>query len=374
VTRIEDRLRDAYEAAAQTVGPDSVPSLPDRTPAEYAGGIARRRRRLAIPLAAAAAIGLIAATTWLARQHTDRPTGSSPAAGGRAPAPPFIVGIRGSRDLGVYSARTGKLLTRVAPPGRGLSFRYTAATRDSRSFVVAVTSTTGGCSTLFYRLRLTHAGRPAGLTRLAVPRAQSQTPYGLAVSADGSTIAYSSGPCNGGSGRVSVARVGSPAVRTWPLRSEGVQDLSLTPRGRVLYFFATSVLGGDGTVRALRTDAPAGPAGSRSRVVLPATAGLGEGGGFSLARHGLVLLACSEAGHNATLTAYRPATGARLTVIHTFRHVTMAPCNVTATPEGSRALVSEIGPGLGTRVDLTTGRVQPFPASAVPDPPLSLSW
>jgi hypothetical protein len=388
VNAIEDRLRDAYRAAAETVGPDSVPDLSGLPAADRArtgrrgiphspGG--QRWRRLAIPVAAAVAVSLIATTAWLARPGGSRPSGLGPAIGGSAPAPPFIVGSSGSSParLTVYRATTGQVLARIPAPGRGLDLYHTAATRNDRVFVVAAARTNGGCYTLFYRLLLTRSGRLASMTRLAVPRAQNMMAYGVAASADGMTIAYTAGPCDGGHGQVGVLHVGSQAVRTWSLQSEGALSPSLSPDGRLLYFVNTTVLGGDGTVRALRTDAPPGPVARRARVMLSAKAGISESGSIALARHGQVLLACSVSQHVAYLSVFRPATGTRFAVsqsVHSWPHVSVLPCTITVTPDGSRALVSTIVPGIGTRVDLATGRARPIPGSHRGNPPEALSW
>ena len=149
---------------------------------------------------------------------------------------------------------------------------------------------------------------------------------------------------------------------------------SLSPDGRMLYFVNTTVLAGDGTVRALRTDAPAGPANRRARIVLPASAWDSESGSIALARHGRTLLVCSAAHQVATLTAYSAATGGRLAVVRTWQHVNALPCQVTATPAGNRALVSVIAPGLGIRVDLATGHATAFPDAHSGNPPEGMSW
>lgn len=382
---IEDQLRDAYRAAADTVGPDSVPALPDLS----ASGRARpgtrsalgrthgqRWRRLAIPVAAAVAVSLIATTAWLARSGGSPSGGLGPAVGGSAPAPPFIVGFSGYTGgrLTVYQATTGQVLARIAAPGRGFDTLHAAATSSGRSFVVAASRTKGGCYTRFYRLRLTPGGHLDSMTPLAVPLARGALTYGVAASADGKTVAYTAGPCDGGHGQVGVLHVGSQAIRTWPLSSEGAMSPSLSPDGRLLYFVNTTVFGGDGTVRALRTDAPPGPATRRARIVLPASAWNSESGSITLARHGRALLVCSVTHHAATLAAYNPATGHRFSVVRTWQHIDVVPCDVTATPAGNRALVSDIGPGLGFRVDLATGHARTFPDGHSGNPPVAPAW
>jgi hypothetical protein len=381
VNAIEDRLRDAYRAAADTVGPDSIPALTDvRAPGRGRTGSrgipaspgGQRWRKLAIPVAAAVAVSAIAATAWLARPDGGPSGGLGPAPGGGA-APPFIVGPPGQHGLAVYSATTGKALAHIPDPGRGLDFLKTAATANDRAFVVSAARTKGGCYTLFYRLLLTREGRLASMTRLAVPRARNQIAYGVAASADGRTIAYTAGPCDGGHGRVSVLHVGSQAVRTWSLTSEGATSPALSPDGRMLYFASSTVLAGDGTVRALRTDAPPGPVSRRARVLLPASAWDSESGSITLARQGRALLVCSLHQETATLAAYSPASGTRLSVIRSWQaDPTAGACMVTATPAGNRALISGTEPGLGTRADLTTGRFRRIPAQAG-TPPAGIS-
>ena len=68
---MEDELRDAYQAAAETVRPDSIRGLPDQAaraarPAFRPASLARSRRaRVLVPLAAAAAVAAIAVTASL---------------------------------------------------------------------------------------------------------------------------------------------------------------------------------------------------------------------------------------------------------------------------------------------------------------------
>ena len=97
---LEDRLRDAYQAAVQTVRPetvlaDGVRGLHDRGRGRQRGGgpgsrpHARPGSRLLIPLAAAVAVvAVVAGTTVLARPTT----GGRAAGHGHAPAGPAAIG------------------------------------------------------------------------------------------------------------------------------------------------------------------------------------------------------------------------------------------------------------------------------------------
>jgi hypothetical protein len=384
VNTIEDRLRDAYRAAADTVGPDSVPDLADRpapgrarTERAIRDG-SRRWRRLAIPVAAAAAVSLIATTVWLARPDGTRPNGPGGLIGsGTATAPPFIVGVPAGKpsQLAVYSASTGRALAAIPAPGSGLGFVQTAPTSNNRAFIVAVARLHGGCSTQFYRLLLTADGRLASMTKLDFPAAPTALLDGMAATPDGKTIAWSGGGCaGGGHGTITVvtAHGGSVVSRHWSLQEEGVADMSLSPDGRMLYFLNRLGSGG-GVIRALRTSAKPGPMVRRSRAMgWGGSASLRQDGGIALARGGRVQLVCVVVPGAAILASYNLATS-RVHTIHTWRHVVATPCAIATTADGKRALVSGIVPGIGTRVDLAAGRVQPI-AGHLASPPGALSW
>jgi DNA-binding beta-propeller fold protein YncE len=61
VNTIEDRLRDAYRAATQTIRPETIPALPERATRAKRSKIRSRRVRVLVPLAAAAAVVAVAA-------------------------------------------------------------------------------------------------------------------------------------------------------------------------------------------------------------------------------------------------------------------------------------------------------------------------
>lgn len=369
MNRLEGRLRDAYQAAAQTVRPETIPAPPARL--DPTGTSGRRRARFVIPLTAAAAVALIAVAAWaIGQQVGQTPLGTAYRLGPAAARalPPFLVTIPSTgRDLMIYRAATGQPLARTAPP-RGLTFDAVAATGDNRSFIVAGSVS---CSTRFYRLRLSRQGRSARLSALAVPEVHANYVKSMSASADGRTIAYSSEACASDAGRLSVAHVGQAAVRSWPLRS--AMYLSLSADGRFLYFDSSTVFGGDGTVRVMHTDAPRRHLLRHARILLPASSGIDETGSTTVLPGG-VMLGCLERGQIAILAAYNATTGAELGVIHSWPHTDAAPCTVTAAPAGGHAFIWVSAPGLGTQVDLVTGRARPEPGRPSANPPNGVAW
>jgi hypothetical protein len=386
MTSTEDRRRDAFRADAQTIQPGTIrprASLAD-VPQPAPGGRARGtgsagpRRRLLIPLSAAAAVAAIVAAVALVSSGSSplvppvRPWTAAPAGPVRA-APRYLVGLL-RNGVGVYDAGTGRRITLVTPPRGGLEFDGAAATSNDRVFVVAASSQHHGCYTDLYRLSLTAGGRLAGLAPLAVPRVAGALlgSTALTASTSGQVIGYSAGNCSGGHGWAGVIRLASRQVRRWALTSEGLYSLSMSPGGQTLFFDDSQVYGGDGTIRALPTSAPAGPLMRRARIVLPASSGLDQTGSVAVTGGGKILLGCRETQRTAVLASYATATGRELAVLHTWRHVDTAPCEISVTPSGGYALVTDIDSGLGSRLDLYTGRARAIGGGA--GQPVGIAW
>jgi hypothetical protein len=386
MTSTEDRLRDAFRADAQTIEPGTIRPRADLAGlAELApGGRARRtgsagpRRRLLIPLSAAAAVlAIVAAVTLVSSGSSPvgpavRPLSAAPG-GPVQPAPRYLVGQL-SNGLGVYDATTGRRITVITPPRGGLEFDGAAATSNDRDFVVAASPQHHGCYTDLYHLSLTAGGRLAGLAPLPVPRVAGALlgSTALTVSASGQVIGYSAGNCGSGHGWAGVIRLASRQVRRWSLTSEGLFSLSMSPDGQTLFFDDTQVYGGDGTIRALPTSAPPGPVLRRARIVLPASSGLDQTGTVAVAGRGKILLGCRENQHNAVLASYAAATGRELAVLHTWPHADAVPCEISVTPSGGFVLLADIGNGLGSRLNLYTGRARAIGGGA--GQPEGIAW
>ena len=248
MTTIEDRLRAATRAAADTVAPGSAPPLrlPDR---EHDGGPVRRpapARRWpgwAAPLAAAAAVTVIfvgvPVVTRLAHlpQNRPGPAGAVTVPLRRAPSvagavPPYAVGLapgplaaQSTRAV-VRATASGTVLATLTPPRGYSSFTWVSAAADGRTFVLAAHGPGPATAprrardrTAFFLLRLDPPAGTARLAPLPVPP-QPDPPRlgdpisGIALSPDGSELAVAMGTQSGASG-LKLFDLRSGSVRVW---------------------------------------------------------------------------------------------------------------------------------------------------------------
>ena len=278
---IEDRLRDAYRDAAETVTPDSIRQLGEHVHA-LSSPRARRPPRITprfmiMPLAAASAVALIAVLTTVvvpriiagARSAADSPTTGSPS--GR-----FAVAVTGgsahyvtsAQTLTIFNALSGASIGTIQAPHRGLYFSG-VATGDGRHFVAELTRP-HVCRTWLYRFRLNASGHPTTLA----PYPLASTPQmlaSIAVSQDNRTFAYAGRGCaRNGPAALAALNLRTMRATRWaiPPRTK-FGSLSLTANGRVLgYDVITLAKFPRSAAYVLRTNAPAGQAASRARVVV----------------------------------------------------------------------------------------------------------
>jgi hypothetical protein len=244
MTTIEDRFRAAAQAVAGTVAPDSAPPLqlpsrPGRRP-----GIPRPPRhsgrpRWVAPLAAAASVIAVIATSLVITSgaHHSQPPAQATAGHqrGQAAVPRYYVALTGGpgpagtgkQHAVVRATATGKVLARITPPAPYATFGAVTAASDDRTFVLAagkwtVTHQSGGTSvnelpTKFFLLRLSKAGQPASLTPLPIP-AQPQGMAGIALSPDGSKLAVATNHRSGVhvvNPAIGVFTLATGSARTW---------------------------------------------------------------------------------------------------------------------------------------------------------------
>ena len=267
------RLRDAFEAAADTV-PGAVAPFSVHDAEQAAHGRARpgdsetgrpelagpgrrlARRRALAPLAAAlAVVAVVAGSVIAVRVLTGaRSPGVAPAGPGQSAQdglPPFFVtwapylptGEQPTQALAVRDAVTGTLLGDVYPPQPGDNIHAVAGVGATRTFVIAV-GREGSCQTRLYDMQLTAAGRLAGYTPLSVAELP-ETVYSLAVSPDGGTVAYAGQYCSGRSADdVGVINLAGQRVRRWTAAGpELITSMSLSGDGSLLAYAATPVQG-----------------------------------------------------------------------------------------------------------------------------------
>ncbi len=395
---IEDRLRDAFRADAETVHPEAV--RPFASPGARPGRPADRRPRgrIVIPVAAAAAVALIAVGTAvvLPRALSDHGRGhQAPPAGIAAgypdgqmpggPPPKFfvaIVSLPGGKfdatELEVVNAATGRITGRITSPGAHRNFQAVAPLGNDKTFVAEASGIR--CDAWFYKFTLTAQGRPAGLTPLAVPMVPGR-PVGLsslATSADGQLLAFTTGRCAAIKARQILGHVGvidlAPRhVTTWSyLVPASPASLSLSANGRLLEMVSNPSGGkpelsiGRNAAWVVRTSAAPGPLAQRYRKLFgpptwPSAAVLSPTGSLTWA---LLPTYHRAALHwQVTLAVYQTTTGRLLRSWHIFpRQGYLSDPSLSASVSGRYLLVFGFNDGV-EKLDLATGKLTRVPGN-----------
>jgi hypothetical protein len=284
---MEDRLRDAFGAAAETVTALDLPGPPttagrSRAARGLQAWASRARMPALVPAAAAACVAVIIVTATLVvpRLLAGPPAGRAGSA--LAGAPRFFAGIANppgqyppSTVLNVYRSATGRVIASVRPPIPGHGFQAVARLGSDRTYVAAVVANHRNCTTRLYRFTVDPRGRPSRLTPLSVPQVTG-TVAELVGSADGNVLAYTAGTCGlHGHMVAGVIHLATRQASAWPYpsrvgrRPATFGSLSLTADGSVLGFLAgpVSPLAAQ-EAWVLPTSAPPGPLAHRARMVL----------------------------------------------------------------------------------------------------------
>jgi hypothetical protein len=374
VTAIEDRLRAAFHADADTIA--HPPPCPGR--ASFRPGGQFTHRRIWIPLAAAASVAavivgaaVIAPKMYAARDHGAASTGRSPK---------FLAAIelRPTPALDIISAATGHVTGQVAAPVRGERFIGVVTAGSDRAFVAAVLSPKS-CATSFYYLRLTTAGAVSRIQPYARPLTKTY-PADLAVSSNLRVLAYVTEPCNptasgGDPYGLSLTHLGGRGyTRRWIFRRGGPSSVSLTANGRVAGFVSNSVVPSrQDLVESewlLPTDSPSGLVQRHYRqVVSPRT------------RSGSLSCVLSPSGGSTLcatptqIASYHTASGHEIRIWRTYPDKYGLAPTLSLSASGRYLLVTYLGPGehRAYGIDLETGRSIKLP-KAVTDFVLSVAW
>jgi hypothetical protein len=238
---MEERVRDAFSAAADTVSAQDLPGPPAPARRSWAAWsprawAPRMRMHALVPIAAAACVTAIVVTaTLVVPKLLAGPTGGR-AGGALAGAPRFFAGITEygqyppKTTLNIYRSTTGRVVASVRPSKPDHEFLAVSKLGSDRAYVVAAATSFGACRTHLYRFTIDHRGRPSRLTPLSVPQFTG-TGAELVSSADGKVLAYTAaGPCARGHTIAGVIHLTTRQVTTWaiPNRPPPVGSLSLT--------------------------------------------------------------------------------------------------------------------------------------------------
>lgn len=279
MSRLEDRLRDAYRDEAGAVTPEGILRLGEQIAAQSRRpprpGRARRWGRWLTPLAAAAAVAVIAITATLV---VPRGPGQSPSRTSPPAAPRFLIEeTTGAFSLPVRNATTGALVAKVTVP-------HGHQDKDNRTYITGVTTSNGrdylvatyatSCRSWIYQFSLDGAGRPSALTPFRpLPTVRSYL-SALTISGNGQMIGYITSPCLDAKPQLNYfnatdIRTGHTTRWIAPIDTD-LDRLSLTADGKQLSY---NVRGPASVVRVIPTDAAPGRAADIGRTVAVAPSG-----------------------------------------------------------------------------------------------------
>jgi hypothetical protein len=393
---MEDRLREAYRSAADTITPDSVGTLNDlinrrARPVDWPR--ARRGRRLLPPIAAAAAVTVIAVLATvvlpgiLGLQRSHGPTAAHS-------APKFLVAYEfGSQVLEVRDVATGAVVAQIKLPkerGRQMLLDSMIAAGNGRTFVLDLRPPSP-CGSWLYQFQLNGRGQPTALTPFPAFHGTATLQTSLyASSSDGRMLAYKVGTCYKQKFRppyLVVLNTVTGKTRQWTLPTHnGIAAMSLSANGDLLAY-ATDANPTD--VRVMPTNAAPGSLTQRSRAVATA-AQFGQHDSITFA-------AISADGSHVSLSVYpqlaylpkgKPLLGqVRVTDIATgqsrlIRVHVLAPGPVTADPSGRYLLVETAQPHKDVQtppvrlaiLDLKTGEFTYLPSAWITNNIPDLTW
>ena len=350
MSTLENRLRDAYRAAADTIDPATIPSL-----AASAGPRAAvpRRVRFAAPLAAAAAVTLAVVIPILVagpaplRHYAQpvKPRATAKPSPPASPALPAFTLVDQDSSLKVYNTRTGATVATLAAPA-GQQFEDVASGGTARTFLAATGLSGSACHAYFYRFELSETGQPSPLTLLrSVP---GSLPTAIAATAGGGSYAFSAVHCDTVPPNGVIGISGRAGNRTWAYDQGDDYSFSLafTADGRVLAYSVPTAPGAG----LLNTSSAAATVSGASRVLssVPVSATP------AISPDGRTLYACET----GTLAAYSTVTGTRIRVLRVWP-IAPQSCQISTDPTGRFLLVAATadlhGPSALIGFDLSTG-------------------
>jgi hypothetical protein len=313
VNELEERLRDAYRAAADVIDPATVPNQPASTRWR---GRSFRRMSFLTPLAAAASVAIVVIVITLAggtaSRHPSRHPRPRPAA--HAAVLPAFTLIDVGSSVQIRDTRTGARVATLTPPA-GQQFEDVASGGTAGTYLAATgLAASAACHAYFYRFHLSATGQPSALTVLrSVPGSQPTAVIGIP---GGRSYAYSTVHCNTAPPNGGVGISGPVGNRTWtyPTGDDYADSLAVTADGHTLAL-SFYVYGPGFQDMLLNTQ-------SRARTAAGASRGLPSvpvSPTLAISPDGRTLYACTSDGTTGTLASYSAASGAQLRVLHQWR-------------------------------------------------------
>jgi hypothetical protein len=393
---LEQRVRDAFGAAAETVTAQDLPGPPaparrSWTAWSLRARAPRMRMNALVPIAAAACVTVIVVTATLVvpRLLAGPPAGRTN--GAPAGLPKFFAGVAEyplgqyppSTVLHIYRSTTGRVVATIQPPGHDHVFAAVSRLGSSdRTYVAAAMTSFRGCKTQLYRFSIDPQGRPSGLTPLSVPRVTGSV-MELVSSADGNVLAYTaSGRCAPGHQIAGVIHLATRQVTTWAISNGPLHagSISLTADGSVLGFAAGGI-GPSGPQDAwvLPTNAPPGPLTRHARKVVHVPTGVFRVILNSTGSQAYVETQSAPRGGVVVLGLYSTTTGKRIRLLGPLdpRYKSMeGELDVTMDAAGQHLLIYT-GSHRVTMMNLATGHVTSIRVAQIPflDSPFnSAAW
>jgi hypothetical protein len=291
MTNIEERLRDAYRTATDTVRPEAIRDLDEQAaiithPARWSAP-RRTPSRWMVPLTAAAAVLAIGVLAGVAGPRVlgharERQAGTAspgakhgitiPSHDGRV-TDRYVVGLdqNNGASLIVASATTGRRVATVDPPGQGEHFG--AVTTANGRFAVAAVWPASGCGSKLTLFPLSRGVLPREqLTLVAFAHLIVEQVADIGV---GSTVAFYAQECGTFHGAepavLGVFSFKTGKTREWRVPGqEDISPISLSSNGRLLEYSVELTKLYPSGIYLLPTDAAHGTAAQRSRELVRA--------------------------------------------------------------------------------------------------------
>jgi hypothetical protein len=387
VRAMEERVRDAFGAAAETVTARDLPGPP--TPAGHtraAWGLRawapRARTHALIPAVAAAGVAvIIVVATVVVPRLLAGPPGGLPG-GALAGAPRFFAGVaekprgQGTRTtvVNIYRSATGRVVASIRPPKPYHDFVAVSRLGGDRTYVAAIITAFGptACTSHLFQFSIDGQGHPSGLTPLSVPQVTGQVAE-LVSSADGKALAFTVSGCPRAQA-VGVINLAARQTSTWTVPHHGIRpvsfgSLSLTEDGSRLGFVVGSPAGPIGPANAyvLPTDSPSGPLMRHARKVLHVPTGVFRVVLSNNGSRAYVETQSAPRGGAVVLSEYSTTTGRRVRLLAQLRPAGryLAELSVTVDAAGKHLLAySDVR--RVTAVNLTTGHHASITAAQIP--------